>query len=160
MLRMCLAPLVALLAPIDIAAAGSGVFPDGAYEIVSRLELPHLERWAVERKTRLCLSEKKGEGDIPIPVLSANTPFGQCAAANLASDGKSIAYDITCPGRASAKAHARYVVDQAGFSGRIDMVMAAKNMTMTEVVRARRVGDCGSQSSEAASAPGALATTH
>lgn len=159
MLRMCLVPMVILLVSMEIATAGSGFFPEGAYEIVSRLELPHVERWAVERKTRLCLSEKNGEGDIPIPVLSANTPFGTCVAANLAADGKSIAYDITCPGRASAKAHARYVVDQVGFSGRVDMVMAAKNMTMTEVVRARRVGDCAPQSSDAASVPATLATT-
>jgi hypothetical protein len=29
------------------------------------------------------------------------------------------------------------------FSGNVAMVMGAKNMTMTEVQRARRVGDCG-----------------
>ena len=28
------------------------------------------------------------------------------------------------------------------FSGRIAMVMGAKNMTMTEVQRARRIGEC------------------
>ena len=75
-------------------------------------------------------------------MLSANNPFAQCAAANLVVNGASIEYDIVCRGRASAKAHASYVLEQGGFAGRVTMVMAAKNMTMTEVVRARRVGEC------------------
>lgn len=154
-----LVSIAVLLAAADIALAGSGRFPDGAYEIVSRLELPHVERWAVERTTRVCLTRKLGRGAIPIPVLSANNPFDKCAATNLDTDGASIAYDIACPGRASAKAHARYVVGQAGFSGRVDMVMAAKNMTMTEVVRAQRLGDCEAQSIDAAGTPGLLTTT-
>ena len=27
----------------------------GLYEVTSRLELPHLERWAIDKKTRICL---------------------------------------------------------------------------------------------------------
>lgn len=153
-----LAPIAVLLAAADILPARSGSFPDGAYEIVSRLELPHVERWTVEQTTRVCLKGQSGHGAIPIPVLSANNPFGKCAASNLDTDGATIAYDIACPGRASAKAHALYVVG-TGFSGRVDMVMAAKNMTMTEVVRARRLGDCEAQSIDAAGASEMLTTT-
>lgn len=143
--------VAALLMPFDIAVAGSDAFPDGAYEIVSRLELPHVERWAVEQTMRVCLTGQPDHGAIPIPVMSANNPFAECAAANIDADAASIAYDIACPGRASAKAQARYVVGRGGFSGRVDMVMAAKNMTMTEVVRARRLGDCEAQNVDAAS---------
>jgi hypothetical protein len=146
--------IAALLAPAGIATAGSDTLPDGAYEIVSRLELPHVERWAIEQTARVCLPGDAGGSKIPIPIFSANNPFGECAVANVHASGTSIAYDITCPGRASAKAHARYSFDGDGFRGRIDMVMAAKNMTMTEVVRARRLGRC-----EARSASEALAAT-
>ena len=130
-------PVRADMMPEDFAP-----LPDGAYEVVSRLELPHVERWAIDQITRVCIIASKRAGGVPIPVLSANNPFAACAATNFVASGASVEYDIVCPGRASAKAHARYVLEQPGFTGRIAMVMAAKNMTMTEVVRGRRLGDC------------------
>jgi len=123
---------------------GFEALPDGAYEIVSRLELPHVERWAIDQITRVCITASRSAGGVPIPVLSANNPFAECAATNFVASGASVEYDIVCPGRASAKAHASYVLEPSGFTGRIAMVMAAKNMTMTEVVRGRRLGDCES----------------
>jgi hypothetical protein len=36
------------------------------------------------------------------------------------------------------------------FAGRVAMVMGGKNMTMAEVQRAKRVGDCGSPRQETA----------
>ena len=116
--------------------------PDGTYEVVSRLELPHVERWAIDQVTSVCIMASQREGGVPIPVLSANNPFAECAAANFVARGASVEYDIVCPGRASAKAHAHYDLEQTGFTGRVAMVMAAKNMTMTEVVRGRRLGAC------------------
>ena len=129
-------PVPADTVPEDIA------LPDGAYEVVSRLELPHVERWAIDQVTSVCIMASRRAGGVPIPVLSANNPFAECAATHFVTSGASVEYDIVCPGRASAKAHARYVLEQPGFTGRVAMVMAAKNMTMTEVVRGRRLGDC------------------
>jgi hypothetical protein len=153
-----LVPLTALLMAVDPAWADPAAVPGGAYEIVSRLELPHLERWALDHTTRVCLSGAPRAEAIPIPVLSDNNPFARCAAANLVVNGASIEYDIVCPGRASAKAHASYMLEQDGFAGRVAMVMAAKNMTMTEVVRARRVGGCEPQHHDGAGDPQASAT--
>ena len=156
-MRRFFVPVAALLMAVDPAAAGPAALPDGTYEIVSRLELPHVERWAVDRTTRMCLSGAPGTDGIPIPVLSANNPFALCAAANLVVNGASIEYDIICRGRATAKAHASYLLEQGGFAGRVTMVMAAKNMTMTEVVRARRVGGCEPQPHDVAGDPEDLA---
>jgi hypothetical protein len=155
--RAFLVAAAALVMPVDLAAAGPPGLPDGTYEIVSRLELPHVERWAVDQTTRMCLSGAPGTGGISIPVLSANNPFAGCTTVNLVVNGASIEYDIICRGRASAKAHASYVLEHDGFAGRVTMVMAAKNMTMTEVVRARRVGGCEAQPHDAAGDPQALA---
>ncbi|MBR0898867.1 DUF3617 family protein [Bradyrhizobium tropiciagri] len=147
-----LIPVAVFLTSGNLAVADSAVFPSGAYSIVSRLELPHVERWAVDQTSNVCLSGRLGEGDIPIPVLSANNPFKECTAVNLVASGAAIEYDIICPGRASAKAHATYQVAQGEFSGRVAMIMGAKNMTMTEVVRARRTGECESRSDTRAAA--------
>lgn len=117
----------------------------GLYEVTSRLELPHLERWAIDKKTRVCLFNQEENDAIPLPVLSSNNPFAKCSAANLTTDNDTFQYDIVCPGRGAARAHAIYELGPGKFNGRIAMVMGAKNMTMTEVQRAKRVGDCQSR---------------
>jgi hypothetical protein len=134
--------LAALMQPVGGLSAELPPLPSGLYEITSRLELPHLERWAVDQTTRVCLSGRKGSGEIPVPVLSANNPFEKCSATNLAADDATFQYDIVCPGRDAAKAHAIYALATDRFAGRVAMVMGAKNMTMTEVQRATRIGDC------------------
>ena len=34
--------------------------PSGSYELTARLELPHLERWGVDKTTIICLSSSRG----------------------------------------------------------------------------------------------------
>ena len=114
----------------------------GSYEITARLEVPHLERWGVDKTTIICLPDSLSPGNIPIPVVSANNPFAKCSAANLLAEGSKLEYDIVCPERGAARGHAVYQLSSNAFTGRIAMVMGAKNMTMTEVQHARRIGEC------------------
>ena len=114
----------------------------GSYEITYRLELPHVERWAIDKTTTVCLPGSKGSIPAALPVLSDNNPFGECTAVNIQQDGPSLGYDIKCQGRDAAKAHAAYTVSSGDFKGRVAMVMGAKNMTMTEVQAGHRVGSC------------------
>jgi hypothetical protein len=118
--------------------------PGGSYAITTRLELPHLERWAIDKTTTICLSGHAAGGQLPIPILSENHPYAACAAANLLIEHGRLEYDVLCPGRDAAKAHATYVLGADHFAGRVAMVLGGKNMTMTEVQRAQRVGDCSS----------------
>src|SRR5262245_22628500 len=129
-----------LMPPAGRILADPLPLPVGRYEVTSRLELPHLERWAIDRTTTLCMSG--ADNAIPVPVLSVNNPFEKCTAANLAAGDATLSYDIVCPGRDTARAHAVYALAAGAFAGRVAMVMGAKNMTMTEVQRARRIGDC------------------
>ena len=117
-------------------------FPGGSYEVTARLELPHLERWGVDKTTIICLLNSRGAGEIPVPVVSANNPFAKCSAANLMADGSTLEYDIVCRERGTARGHAVYELSTNAFTGRVAMVMGAKNMTMTEVQHARRIGEC------------------
>ena len=114
----------------------------GSYEITARLELPHLERWAVDKAMIVCLTGSRSGDELPIPVVSANNPFAKCTTTNLTTDGSKLEYDIVCPGRGAARGHASYVLSPDKFSGRVAMVMGAKNMTMTEMQQARRIGEC------------------
>ena len=141
----------AVLIPSGQSARAEQPSPrSGVYEITTRLELPHLERWAIDTTTTICLRGGGSDGAIPVPVLSGNNPFAKCAVANLVTDGATLQYDIVCSGRDAAKAHAVYTLTPDRFAGHIDMVMGAKNMTMIEVQHARRLGDCGPAQMEAA----------
>ena len=140
--------LAAAVFAIAFAQAGNPARADqlslrsGAYEVTARLELPHLERWAIDRTTTICVRAARSEGEIPVPVLSTNNPFADCSTANLVMDDAALQYDIVCPGRGAARAHATYTLAPGTFAGRIAMVMGVKNMTMVEVQLARRLGDC------------------
>jgi len=118
--------------------------PRGSYQITTRLELPHVERWAIDKTTTICLSGRAATRQIPIPILSANNPYAACAAANVVIDNGQLEYDVVCPGRDAAKAHASYSLQSDDFAGRVAMVLGGKNMTMTEVQHGRRIGECES----------------
>lgn len=143
---MRLRPISSLvfLSASAISAAAEEPIPlrAGSYEITYRLELPHLERWAIEKTTTICVSDANGSVPAALPVLSDNNPFGACTAVNIRQDGSSLGYDIKCEGRDAAKAHAAYTVSSGDFKGRVAMVLGAKNMTMTEVQAGHRVGSC------------------
>jgi hypothetical protein len=124
------------------AQADQPLLQGGSYEVAFRLELPHLEKWAIEKTTRICVSNVERTGKPPFPVLSDNNPFSKCLAKNVRQDGAVLTYEIVCDGRDAAKLQASYALAPRGFSGRIAMTLGAKNMTMTEVQAGRRVGSC------------------
>lgn len=126
----------------QLTSAAGRLPPGGSYQITARLELPHLERWSVDKTTIVCLPSVRSGDELPIPVVSANNPFEKCTAVNLTVDSAKLEYDIVCPGRGAAKGHATYILSADAFSGRVAMVMGGKNMTMTEVQQAHRIGDC------------------
>lgn len=112
---------------------------DGAYEVTHRLELPHIEGAAASVAT-VCLEDAgRAHG---FPVLSGNNPLAGCPVSNLRRDGDTVLFDIVCPGGNAARAQGVFDVGEKGFQGRIAMNMGGKNMTMTEVQRGKRIGDC------------------
>ena len=134
--------LLPMIAQPQVMRADSLSPLSGSYEVTARLELPHLERWGVDKTTTICLPYSRKSDAIPVPVVSANNPFAKCSATNLVADGSKLEYDIVCSERGAARGHAVYELSSNAFTGRIAMVMGAKNMTMTEVQRARRMGEC------------------
>jgi hypothetical protein len=146
---MSISRALAIAMVLAMAAQAQPAWPEGrllpqtgSYEITARLELPHLERWAVDKTTIICLPPSVGDDRIPIPIVSANNPFAKCSAANLMTKTPKLEYDIVCPGRGAAKGHAIYILSNDTFSGRVAVVLGAKNMTMTEVQQGRRIGNC------------------
>ena len=134
-----------LFVPLSAHTAHAEQLPleGGLFEITSRLELPHLERWAIDQTVSICVPIDTGvRGHVPLPVLAANNAFAGCLAENVQRTGASLEYDIVCAGRGASRAKAIYTLAPGEFRGRISMTMGAKNMTMTEVQIARRLGGC------------------
>ena len=134
--------LVGVLAGIARADQEEALLQGGSYEVKFRLELPHVEEWAIDKTSTICIPRAAGTSDPPLPVLSGNNPLANCPARNIVRDGASLKFDIVCDGRNAARARAVYTLMPGGFKGRIWMVMGAKNMTMTEVQVGHRVGSC------------------
>lgn len=131
-----------LAAAALLAASGGGASADeilraGAYEVRWRLELPHVAG-GEGGATTICLPKNEGA----MPVLSANNALAHCPASDLRREGARLSFDIVCPGGNAARAAALFDMLADGFDGRIAMNMGGKNMTMTEVQRGARVGDC------------------
>lgn len=133
------AALLALFAAANGPAPADEAAPRaGTYSVEMRLDLPHLEGRTAMQRHVVCL----GPSPAALPVLSANNPLASCPAVDLRRDGDVLTFDIVCPGSNAARAHARFIVRQQGFRGRIAMTMGGKNMTMTESQVGRRIGTC------------------
>jgi hypothetical protein len=137
-----IATVLGMAIQAQLACADGRLPQGGSYELTARLELPHLERWAVDKKAIICLPIYLNDDELPIPIVSANNPFAKCWSANVTIKAAELEYDIVCPGRGAAKGHAVYLITADTFSGRVAMVLGAKNMTMTELQEARRIGYC------------------
>jgi hypothetical protein len=131
------------IASASIASAGmtAAALEPGEYEVSVQLDLPHVDGAAASRTARICVTGG-GNDTHGLTVLSANHPFGRCAASNIREDGGTLVFDIVCPGPNAAKASATYTFRAQDFDGTIVMTMGGKNMTMTERQHGRRTGAC------------------
>jgi Protein of unknown function (DUF3617) len=131
-----------ILAGSAQAGPEDSALQSGSYEVTFRLEIPHVENWAVDKTTTICVPNAAEAYDAALPVLSGNNPLAKCPARNIQRDGATLRFDISCPGRNAARARAVYTLTPRTFKGRIAMVMGGKNMTMTEVQVGHRIGSC------------------
>jgi hypothetical protein len=129
--------------PLNMAAGGT-FLEGGAYEVTYRLEVPNVERFAIDFSKRICVSGSKSGMPRALPVLSQNNPLTKCPATAIRSVGEELTFEIHCPGRRyqSAQASAAFKLSRGHFEGRIHMIMGGKNMTFVEVQKGHRVGDC------------------
>ena len=73
----CAAMTVSAILTLSIGRAAADPLlslSGGLYEVTSRLELPHLERWAINKKTRICLLTRKRTTRFRCRYLVATIP--------------------------------------------------------------------------------------
>jgi len=135
---------MALLTQVAVAvAAEPGVtLTPGLYEISVSLELPHVESAGASKQTTQCLSAADTSSAYGLAVLSENNPLARCAKRDVRQEGGTVSFEVACEGVNAAFGKATFQVMGEAFSGRIEMKMGGKNMTMTETQRGKRIGAC------------------
>src|SRR5262245_36121403 len=94
-LRAACAIVLAGLAVGDARAGGQEtLLPSGSYEVRFRLELPHLESWAINKTRTICVADAGRRDAAPLPVLSGNNPLATCPASNIHREGATLQFDI------------------------------------------------------------------
>jgi hypothetical protein len=134
--------LAAALFSFTVPAVAETPLKPGLYDIELRVELPNLGDALPPKRIQRCMEKGEAASTGGFVVLMENNALANCPVSEQKSYGNRVTFQIVCPGGNSAKATA--VFDLAGerFEGRITMNMGGKNMTMSEVQRGARVGDC------------------
>ena len=114
----------------------------GLYAIDYRIEMPHLERYAITNRAERCIEGER------LPVISAKQGFEGCSLEDRISEAHRLRYSLICQGASTARAFAEYKPRPGGFAGRVFVKMGGKNMTLTEIQTGTWIGECGSSLAE------------
>jgi Protein of unknown function (DUF3617) len=135
--------LAGMLAQITCTPAGEGVAPSlaaGLYEMDVRLELPHIGETVAPRRLQRCLPANATPAEIV--QVTATPNLAACPVVAAQQDGADLRVDRRCLEVNGGYANGQFTLGTTQFSGRIEMKMGGKNMTLTEVQTARRIGEC------------------
>ena len=128
--------LACLTAPAAGAADG---LPQGAYRVAVHIALPHVETRDFDFETEICW---RGAADPEMPLGSLGPgPLAGCPA-QARDTAEGVAVTNTCPGPNAGFAAASYRRTAEGFTGRLEINLGGKNMTMAEFQRGTRTGEC------------------
>jgi hypothetical protein len=132
--------IVLMLACLAAPAAGAaGGLPEGAYRVAVHVAIPNVETSDYDFETEICW---RGAED---PAMALGPlgpgPLARCPSqAQDTPEGATVA--TVCEGPNAGFATASYRRTAGGFAGRVAINLGGKNMTMAEVQRGTRMGEC------------------
>ena len=113
----------------------------GLYEVTAATVMPHLEeglRYATTREER-CWSDSDLAS--AFPTLGHEALKG-CALTDEIRHGDSVFFRLACTGRQETTGTAQWLLGADRITGRLDVRLGGKNMTFSQRVTARRLGEC------------------
>jgi hypothetical protein len=127
------------------AAGGSPALADGRlagglYRVEVVIEMPNVLRPMPFDVVERCVAE--GEADGAFLRIVSNPKIAECPLVRRSLDRDRLTLEVVCAKLNTGRASARYELGEASYTGRIEVTMGGKNMTMTEIQRAVRLGDC------------------
>ena len=136
----------ATLAGAVLAAAGGpaamadGKLTGGLYRVEVVVEMPNVLRPMPFDVVERCVTE--GETDGAFLRIVSNPKIAECPLVSRSLDRNRLTLEVVCAKLNTGRASARYELGEASYTGRIEVTMGGKNMTMTEIQRVVRLGDC------------------
>ena len=154
---------------IPVHADSDVLLTQGAYEIHATVLLPHLREALANTKTieTRCLKQQSATEVFPILKHPSFTDCllkkGLLKKGSLERDSlekeilkegfikeselnnDSALYHLQCQNADAATGQAYFTIEDNQFSARLEIKMGAKNMTMTQYVQAKKIGECLSQ---------------
>jgi hypothetical protein len=121
-------------------AATDGRLAGGLYRVEVVVEMPNVLRPMPFDVVERCVAE--GETDGAFLRIVSNPKIAECPLVGRSLDRNRLSFEVACGRVNNGRASARYELGEASFTGRIEVTMGGKNMTMTEIQRAVRLGDC------------------
>jgi hypothetical protein len=130
---------LALIVCLCPAFAGADGLPPGAYRVSVHIAIPNVETRDYDFETTICW---RGADDPAMPL----GPLGPGSLAGCPSKARDtpegVTVTTTCLGPNAGFAAAIYKRTAGGFSGRVEMDLGGKNMTLSEFQRAVRANEC------------------
>lgn len=132
------------LGSVIVTAGSAEMLADGAaprpglYRIEVRLELPNVLRPMPFRTVERCVSQSDGD---PGAIVSAPN-IEACPLTARSIEGGVLTFERACPKLNDGRASGRFELAEDGFAGRIVLTLGGKNMRLTELQTATRIGDC------------------
>jgi hypothetical protein len=141
-MRNLAAPASVLAALLASNPAAADPLPSpGLYRVEVRISLPNVQDTAAPLLLTRCLNAADMESGRAFFVLSDN-PLKTCDQLDYRMHAGMAVYRIACPGPNKGSAVAVFETTATTYRGTIKMNMGGKNMTMSEVQVAKRLGDC------------------
>jgi hypothetical protein len=127
------------LARVQGMAAASETF--GFYDLTIEIQMPHLDenlRYARRRHAK-CLDRQWLS--TAFASLRYNA-LSDCALEHDRQEGDTFSYELVCTGGHGTTGAATWRIGVDRIVGRLNVTLGGKNMTFSEQISARRVGDC------------------
>lgn len=140
-MRATLSCLVAAFGLCTSSLASTVSVEPGLYEITAQTVLPHLEeslRYATTTSRR-CLATQEASALFP---LLRHEAFAGCTLDGEPSSPAEAQFSLRCDNPQAATGSARFVLQPDGFQAELHVKMGGKNMTLSQRLRAPRLGAC------------------
>jgi Protein of unknown function (DUF3617) len=134
------AAVVATLVTAASSASAEGRPRPGLYRVQVSLEIPNVQGAVPFRTVERCV--RPGQGDGGLVAIVSNPEIASCPVAHRSRAEDRLELDLACEPANTGRASARYELAPTGYTARIAVTMGGKNMTLTEVQRAERAGEC------------------
>jgi hypothetical protein len=131
----------AALAAVGATVGHAEVLPAaGRYRVEVTLEMPNVRGSYLLRTVERCLAPGAAEGAFLAIVSSPQ--IAACPLVRRRHREGRLEVEVACEPVNTGRASASFELGATGYTGRIAVTMGGKNMTLMEIQRAERIGDC------------------